>query len=255
MLNGLTLEAQPVREVEDSIAFYLNTIEKWSLYNYDSRLDKEDSNTVWNNKLLSYLKYALVRHPQTLSYPFDSKILPRMRIASSNDKRFRIYSWDMQGGGTMHGYNSIVQYKSGKEVRTRIFYVDTIMNGEWTGPGYFYPEVHTIVSKNGSTYYAVIRLAQYSSAVHSVGVQCFAINNGLVNDTVKLFKTKNGYLNSIDVEYDDTELKEMTKVPEIHFSSDNTEMYIPLIDNDRYKGKYLVYKFDGYKFVYDKNGK
>jgi hypothetical protein len=244
--------AQSVREIEDSTLSYLTKLQKHSNNFGDAQ---EDSLAKCNASLQNYLQVVLCKQPLSLPANFSRLVGSGLIIASSKDKKFRIYSWNTQDGGTMQGFNSIFQFQSGKIVCAKILYFDTFIDGQWTGPGYFYPNVYSIISKNGKTFYLAIRKGIYSSAVHSVGVQCFAIENGLINDSVKIFKTKNEYLNNIDVSVDYTDIKKMTKEPDIYFSSDNTKMYIPLIGNDMYKGKYLVYKFDGTNYVFDQNTK
>jgi hypothetical protein len=195
---------QSVYAIENRINFYLSKMKDFGSYSEKQEGGQEDSLAHYDKALKLYMKTMLVRQPLTLKYNFN-KINKAMTIASKDGKS-RIYSWDSQDGGTMHGFNSIFQFKAGKDIHSCIYYIDTFLNGEWTGPGYFYSNVYTITSKAGKTYYLAIRNGIYSSALSSVGVQCFSIENGGVNDSIKLFKTKAELLNSIDIELDYTVL-------------------------------------------------
>jgi hypothetical protein len=68
---------------------------------------------------------------ESISYPFDS-LSKHIRIARSEDKKLRIFSWDDLSGGTWHAYTSRVQYvdENGNPKVTRI---DTGKEGELGG--------------------------------------------------------------------------------------------------------------------------
>ncbi len=264
-----SLFAQSVKEVEDSVLYYLSNIQKYSSYVYETTTEsRNDSLNLYNNTLLNYLNNVLEKQPLTLQAKFErinkllekgSSFIKLMEITTSENKNFRIYCWDEQAGGSAHGFYSIVQYKNVEGTRAQIICPNEAfpkdVNGDWNWPGYMYPKIHSIFSKEGKTYYLVIRKGIYSHLIASLGVQCFQIENGFLNDSVKIFKTKNDYLNSIDVDIDYSELKVSSKYPEIRFSDGNTKIYIPLINDNRFDGKYLVYKFDGNNYVFDKNFK
>lgn len=77
----------------------------------------------------------------------------------------------------------------------------------------------------------------------------------LIN-TVPFFKTSNKIVSSIGFEYDLATAvnKNVSYAPDFKFSKDKKTLYVPLIaKNNAITGKYLVYKFNGYHFVYDKN--
>lgn len=257
MLFVFFARGQSVQQVGQNISYYLNQIAKWSSYTH-TPYEKGDEDTLdlYNVSLMNYLKKALVKQPQILTAQLD---LPEraMDIASSEDGKFRIYSWDCECGGTMHSFNSIIQYKTAKGTAVKVIYPldSAFTDGEWNGPGFFYRRIYSITSKAGKTYYLAIRVGMYSSALYSIGVQCFTIENDSVNNSFKIFKTKKEYLNNIDISVDYTVLKSMQKEPEIRFSNNNSKMCVSLVTDDKATNKFLVYVFDGKNYVFDKNAK
>ena len=248
---------QSIADIESGILSRYSNIQKWSAYGRGYIAGADDSLEHNNKVLQNYLKETLTRYPGTIKATFEKIHKSEMRITTSDNGKVRIYDWDCLCGGTMHIFNSILQYKTDSGMRVKVLYpLDSeFTDAEWNGPGFFYRHIANVRSKSGKTFYMAIKVGIYSSALHSVGVKCFTIENGLINDSIKIIKTKNGLLNSIDVEVDYTELKSIKKEPEVHFSDDNRKLYIPLIKDNIATGKFLVYVFDGNNFVYDRNAK
>jgi hypothetical protein len=255
LLCGKILFAQSVKEIEDKMLYYLDKLHSHSNYFGDAN---DDSLSLYNNELSRYLLTVLEKQPLTLQAKFGRINKVSMDIATSSDKKFRIYSWGTQDGGTMQGFNSVFQFQSGKFVHTEILYADTFKDGEWLGPGLFYPKIYTIQAQNNKTYYMAIRNGIYSSKDVSTGIKAFTIENDRINDSIKIFKTAKNILNSIDCEYDyfsnynDKTAKENYL---LHLSDDNHTLFVPLIDGEKMTGRFLIYKFDGYNFIFDKNAK
>lgn len=243
-------KAQSLQSIEDQLKFYLDRINK---YPSVSKNGGEDSLEYYNIVLTEYLSDILARQPLTMEYGFN-KTGWRMNIATSKDKKFRIYSWDKGSGGTMHFYSSVLQYKVDERVRTLVYHTDTIMNGEWAGPGYYYTKIYEVTGRDTRTYYLAERHGVYSNTSHTVGIQCFTIENGLINYNVELFETDRGFQSSIDVAIDLVNVAK-TKKTEIQFSSDNRKMYLPHLPDGNVSKRYLIYEFDGEKFLYYKVGK
>src|SRR4051812_15691776 len=88
--------------VEKELIGHLNTISKYGNYagTYDG--DKLDTaNTALKNALVKYGKRADI-----LAFPF-SKLNNKMYVVTSRDGRFRVYSWDLEDGGTMHDFENV----------------------------------------------------------------------------------------------------------------------------------------------------
>ena len=247
-------KAQTVKQVEDSMMYYLGNIGRWSASADRPKNDNFDSLDSYNIDLQHYIKIEMSKRSATLTADFARAIKKGMTIATSDDHKFRIYSWDEESGGTMHIFRAILQYKMADgHTYCRLIcpkqegVLDISDKGD--GPGYFYPNIYTIHAKN-KVYYLAIRKAIYSSKDCSTGIQAFAIQDGMVNDSIAVFKTKTELLNSIDCGYDwDGDFNA------IKLSPDKKKLYIPLVDGEIKTNKYLVYKFDGNQFIFDKNAK
>ena len=237
--------AQSVKNIEDKIVYYLRELKD----------DKKSADA--NEQLLAFLKSSGTQKPAMLTTPFKRAEAEGMHIIASNDKKVKVYCWDDQQGGSMRGFHSLMQYQTPKGAA--IIELDkSISTEEGADPGYYYSDIKTIPSKIGQTYYLVIGSGIYSTKDLSMRVKAYAIKNGMINDSIRIFKTKHSYLNEISYSYNyfsnysDKEGKENN---EIHFSGDNQILYIPIVVKDSVTNKCLVYKFDGEYFVFDKGAK
>ena len=67
-----------------------------------------------NTALLTYLQEKSTTTPELLDIDLSSMDTAGMIILTSEDKKFRIYCWDTETGGTMRFFNSLIQYRTGK---------------------------------------------------------------------------------------------------------------------------------------------
>ncbi|MGY0037431.1 hypothetical protein [Pedobacter sp. NJ-S-72] len=82
------------------------------IYALDSAL-KYDS--IFSKQVLKCLK----TYPATIGYNFKTLVENGMKIVTSEDGNFRIYSWDDETGGTMRRYNKIFQFRDKKKVLSK----------------------------------------------------------------------------------------------------------------------------------------
>lgn len=246
------VKAQSVQAIEDQAKFYLDRINKYPSVSKELAGGKEDSLAYYNNRLTIFLKVMLMRQPHTMEYGFG-KLGWRMKITTSKDKKFRMYSWDEQRGGTMHMYGAVLQYVAADQVNSLVYHKDTIINGEWTGPSYYYTNVYHVTGLDTRTYYLVERRSTLSSTVHTLGIQCFTIENNDVTE-VPMFDAGGEFTSTLDVEIDDAHVGDK-KEAEIQFSADNRKMYLPQLIDSKATKRFLTYEFDGYHYIYQKVGK
>ena len=257
-------KAQSVKQIEDRMMFYLNNIQKWSFYNKNYDADTLDS---YNERLLYYLNRTLKKQPLTLRAEFK-RAEKYMNIVSSDDHKFRIYSWDTEDGGTMRFHFSIIEYQTNSGVKTEIIYRRPEQKGDLADstsrgwPGFYYSRVFTVYDNDSNVYYLAIRWGIFSSSDVSSGIKAYKIKNDHLNDSVKIFRTSKKFLNSIDYGFDTaTDVDEKTgkqKHHYIHLSKDKHKLYIPVIAGEHgttMTDRNLVYVWDGYQFVFDKNEK
>jgi len=246
--------AQSIKQVNDSISYYKDRIEENSPYNNGSD-GNSDSLYFYNEALKHYLLSALIKQPLTLQTIFRN-----IATSSSDDKKFRIYWWDDQSGGTMHGYYSMVQYQTSNGVKAEVIYpkdgASRDVAEDKDAPGFFYTRVHTVKTVSNKIFYLVIRNGRYMTWDVSSGIKAFSIDNDRLVDTVGIFKTSKEILNSIDYEYDyfsNYDTKTNKEKYQIRLSSDKKKLYIPVVVDLKVTNRNLVYLFDGNNYVFDKH--
>ncbi len=195
--------AQTPPKIERDLVAAIKQVKKYSDYgsNYDG--DKlAAANKTFAEKLLKYAGNAA-----TLNYAFPL-LGKSIFIATSDDRKFRIYSWDLEGGGTMHEYSRVYQYlgANGK------VYAQPESKEEEYDAGSFVYSIFTQNTKNG-TIYAVCSTAILSNPDHYQTVSLYKIAGAELKDKVKLFKTAEGLTDSIGFEYDFFLLPSLFRAP------------------------------------------
>lgn len=236
-------------------------LEKIRYHHIDDTTDGQfDSLLVANENLADFIINTTQR-VDMISMPLNDLKGSGINILTSDDKNFRIYCWNTETGGTMRFYNAIAQYRSSNGIKTAVLNrVDAKVSAEDFDPGYWYNRLHTVTDNKGKAYYLPIYVGVYSSSDHLDGIKAFTIDNGQLNDSVKIFKTTKSSINSIEYAYnsytysykgyDDKKDRDFYK---IHMNDEKTKVYIPLISEEKFTGRWLIYVFNGEQFVYDKN--
>lgn len=207
--------------------------------NYDSL---EAANTQFEKLLLQYT----ASNPETLHYDFKALKKNGLLITTSEDGKFRIYSWDTWTGGTMHYFKNVYQYEGNKKVYSEA------RESEGEGDAQpFYHQMNDILVQNKKHY-----LAQ-STAIFSTGlsyhnIKVFSIDNGRLNHNAKLIKTQSGIKNQLGYEVDRTASSnrdnEISNY-DIEYDPNNKIISIPLIlDNSKVTDKKIRYQFKGKYF-------
>ena len=236
-------------EIEQELVGHIKNIQKWSSYGSDSNealLSKE--NDIFKEKLLNYTKIA-----STLEYKF-SELKKYLYLATSEDGKFRIYSWDTEGGGTMHFFENVYQFQ-GKDGKVYSKSSD-LPEGD---AGAFVSVIFDLDTRNGQVY-----LARFSSILSNSGayqsINLFKIEDNSLNDKIKLIKTKSGLTNKIGFEYDFFSVvdREERPIKLILYDKETKTIKIPVVivdkdfSNGRVTDKFINYKFDGTYFLKQK---
>jgi hypothetical protein len=203
----------------------------------------ESDNKIFKEKITKYIS----TYPETLTYEFDSLKKENIHIVTSDDKLFRIYSWNTWLGGTMEDFENIFQYKS----NTKVFYKNSLdkTSNEWDYVP-FYSQIFTLKTDE-KTYYLVIKNGSYSSKDASQSIQIFAIENSNLIDSIKLIKTQKGLTNSIDVPFDFFSVVDRPERPLklIKYDNEKRIIYIPIVyENGKVTDRFILYKFTGEYF-------
>jgi len=187
------------------------------------------------------LKYTTME-PKTLNYPFKKLATCHLiYISTSEDRNFRIYSYDLNRQRSMPWFNNIYQFRTNGRVTSRHFEPP-----EKLVPDYTYYQVNDLVT-GGKTYYIVQRVA-IGGLLEEYSIKFFSIENGLLNDNIKLVKTENGMANVLPCSEVDASVE--NAVYKIVYNKKAGSISIPMTTKDgKVTGKRITYKFNGKYFV------
>ncbi|WP_276483104.1 hypothetical protein [Paraflavitalea pollutisoli] len=162
----------------------------------------------------------------SITYPFNRlQDSAQVSIVTAADGQFRIYSWDNWTGGTMHNFDAVYQWKGNDGVHA----TKPVPDGEGD-PGGWTSRIYT-VTINDKPHYLAVSHGVYSTSLRGQLVKAFTIDEGKLIDTVQVFKTRSGRLNSIDVSYDMTQYDEQRGDDQqlIVYDSLKQVLYIPVV--------------------------
>ena len=246
---SLNVFAQSSQQIENELIGAIKEVQKYSTYgdSYDEdKLDK--ANVLFEGKLIKYTKNAA-----TLKYSFP-KLSDLIIIATSEDGRFRIYSWDLETGGTMHDYSRVYQYQADDgKIYSR---ADEKLSVEDGGAGSFVYSIFPVKVKSGVVY-VVCTTFIGSTSDHYGAADLYKIEGSKLIDKVKMFKTKEGLTDSISFEYDFFSVVDRKERPLklIQFDKTTQTIKIPIVIQDekspqgRVTNRFINYKYDGNYFV------
>ncbi|MEE1947129.1 hypothetical protein VRU48_18530 [Pedobacter sp. KR3-3] len=237
---------QNLSMIEKDLLKPLKKIHYWSGMGYQDKLSVADSltkeNSLLKKKLLKYTK----NRPSTLGYDFKALQKEGMTIATSADKKFRIYSWDTYTGGTMHFFENVYQYQSGKVTLSESIGSSEDAKG-------FFSEIFTLQTDSGPIYLGYLH-SILSTKLAYQNICLFKIENAQLKDA-KLIKTKNGLNNSLGFEFDFFSVVNRKERPVklIYFDEAKKEIKIPLVKaNGEVTPKFITYRYTGKYFERDK---
>ncbi|HEY0428161.1 MAG TPA: hypothetical protein VGC76_10300 [Pyrinomonadaceae bacterium] len=247
---ALSAFAQSNGQIEKELTAAVKDVQKYGTYGggYDEdKLSKVQD--AFAEKLLKYTKTA-----STLQFKF-SVLAQYMDIATSDDGKFRIYSWDLEDGGTMHDFASVYQYQAtdGK-VYSKTDEIST--QDEDSGGGGFVTDIYTLDTKAGAVY-IVCSTFIGSTKDNFQSANLYKIEGDKLDDKVKLIKTKSGLTNTLGFGYDFFSVVDRKERPIrlISFDKKTKTLKIPVVIEDtkfssgRVTNKSISYRFDGQYFV------
>ena len=239
--------AQSSAQIEKELIAALKEVQKYGTYgggHDEEKLSKAQD--VFAAKILKYTKIA-----STLSYKFTA-LADDMYIATSEDGKFRIYSWDLEDGGTMHFFARVYQYlATDGKVHSEI--EKPTEEGEAGG---FAHDIFTLDTRDGKVY-IVCSTFVGSSKDEFQSADLYKIEGEKLNDDVKLIKTKSGLTSTLGFGYDFFSVVDRKERPVklISFDQKTKTLKIPVVIEDtelssgRVTKKFISYRFDGTYFV------
>jgi DNA-binding transcriptional ArsR family regulator len=218
----------------------------WASYNgSDDKVSALDSAMKYDAIFSKKLSKCLKTDPSTISYNFKTLVEKGMKIVTSEDGNFRIYSWDDETGGTMRRFNKIFQFRDKKKALSK---ESTNENDEC-----FYSQINDVISEN-KTFYVTQSISILSSAMSYHNIKIFSIDNGKLNDKAVLIKTKSGIKNQLGYETDlssQANRDQEDDIPDysIVYDKKNKIIAIPLIlSNGKITSEKIKYQFKGKYF-------
>lgn len=206
-----------------------------------------DSLEYFSNLFSSRFTDLISANPKTLKFSFRQLIDAHIcNIETSKDGRFRIYTWDSQLGGTMRFFNVFYQYKSGKKVKTQVYF----SNNEGD-PAWFCSDLFTLKTKKNTVYLAITN-GIYSSKDIGQSIKAFELTDKGVNDSIALFQTEEGMNNSLDAYYDFFSVIDRPERPVsiIRYDVKKKQITLECVSDEEkiIPNCYTIYQFNGTHF-------
>lgn len=227
----------------DIIQFYANSDDKIKFE--ENYID--NSNTNFEKMLLDFTK----SQPKTLIHKFLNLEKKGLKISSSKDGFFRIYSWDTESGGTMRSFRNVFQYMDSKKIHSE----NLIDKDEYGESMFTYEIIDQVISKK-KTYYVVKCIFIGSSALSYHKIKIFSIENDKLNENAKLIKTSTGIKNELgyEIDFSSSVNREPNSVEMdfawINYNKINKIITIPLITSEgKLTKRKITYKFNGEYFI------
>jgi hypothetical protein len=236
--------AQSNAQIEKELLAGIKEIQKYGTYGgaYDEE-KLSDAQDAFQKKLLKYTKIAA-----TLKYKFAA-LDDEMKITTSDDGKLRIYSWDLEDGGTMHDYANVYQYLAadGK------VYSKTNESTDEGDYGAFVTDIFSLATTKGNVY-IVCSTFIGSNQDHGQSANLYKIAGDKLDNNVKLIKTKSGLTSSLSFGYNAFSADER-EGKLISFNKKTKTLKIPVVvENEEYPNgevtdKFISYRFNGKYFV------
>jgi hypothetical protein len=250
VLISLSAFGQDIRKIEQDLLTQLKKVHYWREHLNDDKVKGDDSlsnaNKILNQKLLNYTS----KEPLTLTYDFKELQKEFMTIASSADKKFRIYSWDTELGGTQHDFENVYQYKADKIYSKNIPAKHLAIETDDTEAGKWFSEIFTIETKERKVYLGYLH-SIYSTTDSYQAIKLFAIESNALNDTLQLIKTDFKPVNELGFDFNFFSVvnKKERPVKLIYYDNGTKTIKIPaILEGGRVTNDFINYKFTGQYF-------
>jgi hypothetical protein len=246
ILFAIAAVAQTPAQIETELLGQLENIAKFGSYSGNFDEDKVSS----GNEQIRQILVKNGARKEVLAYAFP-KLKGEMFVATSPDGRLRIYSWDLQTGGTMHDFANVYQYqgKSGK------VHTWTEEDGDESA-GAFYTEIFQTASKTGTIYLAASTFIGSTSA-HGQSIRALRISSEKLEPNAKVIRTARGLTDSVGFAYDFFTVVDRPERPVklFEFNEAKKEFSFPVVieDSETPQGRVtkdlIRYRFNGTHFI------
>ncbi|WP_448699887.1 hypothetical protein ACFGVR_22355 [Mucilaginibacter sp. AW1-3] len=212
----------------------------WKTRKGDTTISALDSLEKADKFFANKLKWYTTQYPATITQAFFTLRETNLTILTSNDRRFRIYSWDNEMGDC----DNLMQFKVDAKTRS-VLKIDTIRKGdEKSQPLYRYLYTFNI---NGKAYYIATYEFNWSYQAMSRGVRIFEVRDGELRDA-KIIRTTTGMHSRIDYDFNTFSYTDGA-FPEIIFDAKSNTLSIPVVSKKEvFIDSFIRYKFTGKYF-------
>jgi hypothetical protein len=199
---------------------------------------KEARMELFERLLMKYTRQL----PKTIGYPFKNlSETSAVYISTSDDGNLRIYSYDRNRRRSMPWFNNVYQYRVNGKVLAR-----HVKPPHDLVPDYTIYKINTLAAGD-KTYYIAQRVA-FGGLLTEYSLRFMTIENGGVNDNIKLVQTGKTLENVLICGKVD-ELNGEQKFS-IDYDKASGTISMPVVSDDGKVGsKRVVYKFNGKWFV------
>lgn len=190
------------------------------------------------------LTYLIKNNKSTFNYPFEKLQKENaLKMATSADKKLRIYSWDNNSGGTMRFFNQMYQFNANGNITVN----ESLASNDAQA---YFSKIYTVQNKNNESIYLVISNSILSSKYSIQHINAYKIGSENLQSAA-VFKTKTNTLDKISVEYDFFSVVDRPERPVELITFENNTLKIALIDDKQnVTNKNLIYEWNGDVFVY-----
>ena len=239
------VHGQTIRQMDERMAWYMDRLNYW--YSHaDQTMGGADSLENNNDLFIDYLEKTVIQHDSSVFAPFPQAVKNGLNASYSTDSILRIYAWDRKDDPDKEHMENIAAYMTYYNIR----YTDLDSLEKKGTPGYFYDSIIPVRTGEGIAY---VSFYHRDKPLHIEGVKVFGIVKHKITK-LPLFKDKTGSYSELTYDYSPATGEDTGKGKLLlHFNDKHDKLYIPVISDDIFAGKFVVYAFDGYKFVLEKN--
>ncbi|KAA5535447.1 hypothetical protein [Paenimyroides baculatum] len=190
------------------------------------------------------LSYLIKNNNSTLNYPFEKLQKENaLKMATSADKKLRVYSWDNNSGGTMRFFNQIYQFDANGNITVN----ESLASNDSQA---YFSKIYTVQNKSNESIYLVISNSILSSKYSVQHINAYKIGTENLQSAA-VFKTKTNTLDKISVEYDFFSVVDRPERPVELITLENNTLKISLVDDKQnVTSKNLIYEWNGDVFIY-----
>jgi hypothetical protein len=239
-----TAFGQSPRALENELINHIkkiNSLSPWDSEIYE-QIEREN-----NEVLKKLLRHG--RRGEVLKYEFPD-LRQHLTITTSDDGRFRAYTWNTNSGGTMVYYKTVYQFVGSDGGVYTDFYRD---QGDGD-PGSVVTEIIQFpVGKQN--YYLLFSAGRASNIVEWQYATFYRIVGSRLDLKPKIIKLRRGYTNIIELGYDNRTFPDRISRPLIIFDRKAKTIRFPIIVEDealmsgRITKRSIIYRFNGRYFV------